>query len=360
MLKRILVIVLIGVVVGLVGYSIFAYVSRDPRPPALAKLNVGGTANVFVIVENRWRAAYAKSAGVDVKYASTGSTKGIQAMINKETAIAFTHAPLTHEQKEKAKAKGGEVVQIPVILCAVVPVYNIKELNDKPPLNFSGAVLADIFLGKITQWDDGELAKLNKGVKLPPTKIVTVHRSDSSGTTFIFADFLHGTSGPWRDKMGKPKNELSWPENSVGAERNLGVFMQVQETNGAIGYVDLLQMASGDVPYGAVENKDKTDFIHAKASNMTAAAESLLPAIPADLTFTLTNKTGKDAYPICSAIWAVCYKNQPTAQHKQVTEFLTWVVHDGQEYAEPASYAPLPKELTNRADEMIKSIKPGS
>ncbi len=308
-------------------------------------------------MENRWRTGYRKH-GIEAKYDSTGSTKGIERMIAKKYAVAFTHAPLAEGQVQEAKAKGGDVVHIPVVLCAVVPVYNLKELKEKPPLNFTGEVLAKIFLGNITRLQDDEaIAKLNKGVELPATKIVVVHRSDSSGTTFIFADYLHAISKAWRDTVVKPTNEIDWPRESVGMERNDGVFQHVKATDGAIGYVDLVHVARTGMTYGAIQNEEKSDFIHPQAKNLTAAAKSLVGHFPEDLTFSLVNKPGTDAYPICGAIWAVCYQNQPAQQQKDIVDFLQWVTHDGQQFAGDDAYAPLPEELVERADAKIKSIK---
>ncbi len=355
-MKRIVIIVLAGAVI--VGGSYFAskeFTKVEPRvrPPVL---QMGGTSNVKVIMENRWRTGYRKH-GIEAKYDSTGSTKGIERMIAKKYAIAFTHARLAEDQMKEAKANGGDVVHIPVVLCAVVPIYNVKELKGKPPLKFTGEVLADIYLGKITRWDDEAIAKLNEGVELPATKIIIVHRSDSSGTTFIFADYLHAVSKAWRDKVAKPKSEIDWPADSVGMERNDGVFEHVKITEGAIGYVDLVHVARTRMTYGALENQDKSAFIHPSAENLTAAAKSLAGHIPEDLTFSLVNQRGADAYPICGAIWAVCYQNQPAQQQKQIVDFLQWVTHDGQEFAGEDAYAPLPDELIERVDAKIKSIK---
>jgi phosphate transport system substrate-binding protein len=183
-----------------------------------------------------------------------------------------------------------------------------------------------------------------------------VHREDSSGTTFIFTDYLYGASPTWQKEVGKPANEVKWPVG-VGKPRSSGVAWYVGDTEGAISYLDMLHVLHGELSYGAVENKDKTAFIHAKADNVTAAAQSLSGRVPEDLTFGLTNETGKDAYPICGSIWAVCYQKQPAAQQKQVVDFLRWVTHEGQQSAGSMSFAPLPEELVRLADEKIKTIQ---
>jgi phosphate transport system substrate-binding protein len=159
-----------------------------------------------------------------------------------------------------------------VVLCAAVPIYSLKGLEEGPPLKFTGEVLADIYLGKIEKWNDPALKKLNEGVDLPDTPITAVHREDSSGTTFIFADFLYGSSEAWRQRVGPADSAVKWPVG-VGATRNHGVASHVYTTEGAIGYVDLAQALAWKLAYGAVQNKDKTDFIHANSENMTASVK---------------------------------------------------------------------------------------
>jgi phosphate ABC transporter phosphate-binding protein len=348
--------VLVGVGIGILIYKAPAFFITNEEPAPRPHLKMGGTSVAQIIVENRWKTAYRDERGVLVQYESTGSTNGITQMIDKKYAICFTHGALTEEQKKQAKDKGGDVVHIPVTLCAVVPVYNVKELNGKPPLNFTGEVLADIYRGKIEKWNDQALKKLNEGVELPDTKIVVVHREDSSGTTYIFTDYLAGTSEPWQKEIGAGKSEIKWPVGVAKARTN-GVAEYVRETDGAIGYVDLMNAWNAELEYGAVQNKDKTAFIHAEADNMAAAAKGLAAEVPEDLTFKLTNKPGKDAYPICGGVFAVCYQNQPASEKQLVAEFLHWVTHDGQKYARRTSYAPLPEDLVERIDKKLETIR---
>jgi phosphate transport system substrate-binding protein len=355
---RLLVIVLVGAGLGVLVYYSPAFFIKDDAPPPYAHLNTGGTSVVSFLLENKWRGVYRKEKEVEVDYDSTGSTQGVTQMIEKKYAVGFTHAPMTEDQRKEARGRGGEVVQIPVVICAVVPIYNVKELKDKPPVQFTGEVLADIFLGKIDRWNNPALQKLNEGVALPDTKITVVHREDSSGTTFIFTDYLHGASAAWRKEVGAAGSKVKWPAGT-GVARNHGVADTVYRTEGAIGYVDLLYASYGDgqLRHGAVRNKDDSAFIHAESEKMTAALSGLIDAIPDDLTFGLTNKPGKDSYPICGAVWAVCYQDQPAADQKRVADFLHWVTHEGQKYAKNMSYAPLPEKLVRRVDEKIKSIK---
>jgi phosphate transport system substrate-binding protein len=347
----------------LVGGGLAALIYYSPAffagegKPSSAQLKTGGTSVVSLMFDNGWRREYSKAKGVEIDYESTGSTKGIDGMIERRYAIAFTHAPLSDEQRKKAQDEGGEVLQIPISLCAVVPLYNLPQLKDKPPLKFTGAVLADIFLGKITRWNDPALARLNDGVTLPDTDIVVVHREDSSGTTLIFTGYLHETSEAWRQAVGRPANELKWPVG-VGKARSHGVALHVRLTEGAIGYVDLAYAQGPHAgQFGAVQNKDATAFIHAEPRYMTAALKEQLDKVPGDLTFRLTNQPGADSYPISGGIWAVCYQNQPAATQQQVADFLSWATHKGQKIATLLSYAPLPPELVQRVDEKVKLIK---
>ena len=355
-LLRVLVILLVGGGLCFLVYSSPALLFREAKSPDSVHLKTGGTSVADIIIDNRWRNVYRKAKGIEVDYESTGSTAGIRQMIDGKYALAFTHAPLTEEQKKEARGKGGEVVQIPVVLCAVVPAYNVKELKDKPPLKFTGEVLADIYLGKIDRWNDPALKKLNEGADLPDTKITVVHRSDSSGTTFLITDYLAQESEAWRRQVGEAASEVKWP-TGVGMNRNQNVKGHVATTEGAIGYVDLVHVSNGDLPYGAVQNKDKTAFIHAEAKNMTAAAQQVIADLPEDLAFNLINKPGKDSYPICGVIWAVCYQAQPASNQKKVVDFLHWATHEGQQFATSVSYAPLPDELVPRVEQRLQSIK---
>jgi phosphate transport system substrate-binding protein len=359
---RITIIVLVGAALCVAAYYAPGFFIKEDKS-TVVHLKTGGTSVAQILMENRWRTTYLKEKGIEVDYDSTGSTSGVQRMIDKQYVIGFTHAPLTEKQKKQAQEKGGEVVQIPVALCAVVPIYNLKELKGegKPPLKFNGEVLAGIFLGKIKKWNHPALQKLNEQVTLPDTDIIVVHREDSSGTTKIFAEYLAGASTAWPKDL-EVDNKVNWPvedkERTAFKSRNHGVAMHVMVTEGAIGYVDLLHAYGEEtLQYGAVENKEHA-FIHAEAKNMTAAVKEVLAEGSDELALaTLTNRPGKESYPICGAIWAVCYQNQPASSQKDVVDFLTWVTHDGQQYAQGMSYAPLPEELTKRAEQKLKSIK---
>jgi phosphate transport system substrate-binding protein len=363
------------------GVGLFAYFSpgsfvKDNNSAPPERLKTGGTSVAAHLMENRWRTAYRKDKGVEIEYVSVGSTEGIKHLTDKEYAICFTHAPLTEEQRKSAQDKGGAVVHVPVVLCAVVPVYNVKELKDKDePLNFTAELLANIFVGNVKKWNDQAIKDLNPNVAgvLPDTAIVVVHRKDSSGTTLLFTHYLQGASKTWQGKVGRAGSEVPWPVG-VGAERSRGVADLVARTEGAIGYVDLLyawddapldpavkepvRAAAESAPqYGAVRNGDDTAYIHPRAENITAAAQAALGDLGDEGKFHLTNRSGKDSYPICGVIWAVCYQEQPAAEQKKVVDFLRWLTHEAQPFAAGMSYAPLPKELVTHAEDKINSIK---
>jgi phosphate transport system substrate-binding protein len=333
------------------------FIEEKAPPKEYPRLQIGGTSTIAVIVENRWKGKIREDKGVELAYESTGTTKGVSHLIDGTFTIAFTHGPLSAEQRSQAAEKG-EVVHVPVLLIGVTPVYNLKALKGKPALKLNGQVLADIFLGKITTWNDPALRALNPGVELPPTKITVVHREESSGTTQIFTEYLDAVSaGAWRAKAGPPRSEANWP-TGVAAPRNLGVATLVAKTEGAIGYIDRLFATYQELAldYPAIENNVK-EFIKAEPKNMTAAAAAVLAQIPDDLNFDLTNKSGPDACPISGLIYAVCYRNQPEARRQQVIDFLHWVTHEGQPDPTKMPYAPLPPELVKRIEKKLETIK---
>jgi phosphate ABC transporter phosphate-binding protein len=355
-----IVLVAIGATLALSIYYAPTLLVREEKPATYEHLKVGGTSVVAVIAENRWKTAFRNKTGVEVDYESTGSSSGVNKLIDGNFAIAFTHAPLTEEQKKKAEAKG-PVLHIPVLLCGVAPIYNVKELKDKPPMKFTGEVLAKIFLGTITKWDDKELQALNPELMpLPSTPIEVIHREDSSGTTYLLSEFLYATSKAWRDKYEHPSSEIRW-EVGKGVSRSLGIALEVYTTEGAIGYVDRHFTSYDDMVlnYGAVKNeyKEKPTFVRAEPENLVAALQGAYPAIPEDLTFSLADKPGASTYPISGVVYAVCYQQQPESQRQKVSDFVHWITHEGQEWVKRSTYAPLPPELVARLDQRLALIK---
>jgi phosphate transport system substrate-binding protein len=282
-------------------------------------------------------------------------------MADAEFAVAFTHAPMSDEQRKKAKEKSGEVVHLPILLCGVAAVYNVKELKGKPGLNLTGPVLADIFLGKIKTWNDPAIKKLNPDADLPATQIKVVHRSDSSGTTLIFTNYLATVSPAWREKFGPGRSEIKWPTGE-GVPRTLGVVREVYNTEGAIGYIDRLFTSFEEMKLSAaaIQNKDGTAFVTAEPANMTAAVAGMFADIGDDLTFDPANRSGKASYPITGVIYAICYRKQPDDRQRTVHDFLKWATHEGQKFANPMRYATLPPELVHRVEQKLKSLESAS
>jgi phosphate transport system substrate-binding protein len=361
MAGRIVAMLILGVCVGLVIYFWPNIVSSYYRPaPATSQLKTGGTSAILVLAENFWKGRYLKEKGVELVFDSVGSTPATSGMLDGDYSIAFTHAPASAELRDKAKAGGREIVHIPLMLCGVAPAYHVSELQGEKPLNFTGDVLAGIFLGKIQKWDDPSLKAVNPGVKLPSKKIIVVHRDDSSGTTQIFTEYLAAVSPEWQKEgvVGPGGQKIKWP-TGVAARRNQGMAIAIHTTEGSIGYVDRMFVTLQDITlnYGAVQNHDKTAFVRAEPANTTAALEATLDKVPEDLTFDLTDKPGKDSYPIAGVIYGLCSNVQPEGQKQQVVDFLRWAVHEGQASIAGVCFAPLPLELVPRIEKRLNGIK---
>jgi phosphate transport system substrate-binding protein len=279
---------------------------------------------------------------VKINYSSVGSGTGIKQLSDKTTDFGGTDAPMTDAQMKAAT--GGEIIHLPMVLGAVVPIYNVPGLDKDKPLVFSGPVLADIFRGKITAWNDPELAKLNPGVKLPDADITVVHRSDGSGTTYIWADYLSKVSKDFARSPGVGTT-LNWPvENKIGAKGSEGVSGVVDKTPGTISYVELIYALQNNIAYGDVINA-AGKRMHASLESVTAAAAAVKNP-PADLRMSITNAEGDDAYPISSFTYVILYTNQADAtKGRALVDFLKWAVTDGQKYAPELKYAPLPEGI---------------
>jgi phosphate transport system substrate-binding protein len=314
---------------------------------------INGSGSSFVApMMKKWAGAYNKAKGVEVDYNSTGSGTGVTQMTERQTDFGCTDAPMNDEQLQKAKANGGDVIHVPLVMGGVVPAYNLPDIEK--PLNFTGPILADIFLGKIKKWNDPALVKINEGVKLPDLDIVVASRSDASGTSYIFTDYLSKVSPAWNEKVGK-STQPKWP-TGLSAPKNDGVAGLVSGTKGAIGYVELIYaLDKKSLQYGAVQNT-AGQFLRASLESVTAAAANAKD-IPEDLRFSLTNAEGKDSYPISGTVWMVTYVKHPKDKAIALTEFLTWVLHDGQDLTQELHYARLPKELVDRAEKKVALIK---
>jgi len=335
---------MIAVVAGLVVIAASA-------PCQAQSLNGSGSSFVGPMM-SKWSRDYKKARDIEINYTTVGSGKGIAQLLGQDTDFACTDAPLTDEQVQKAKAAGGEVIHLPLLLGGVVPAYNLDEI--KEPLRLTGPVLADIFLGKITRWNDPAIKELNAGVDLPDKNIAVLHRDDSSGSTAIFTDYLAKVSNEWKNKAGAG-TQIKWPVGE-GHKGNEDLAAAITRTPGAIGYVDLIHALQKKLKHAKIKNGEG-NFVQGSLEGVTAAAEGALTALADDLRFSLTNAPGKDAYPISGATWAVVYVKQKGDRGQRVVDFLTWITHDGQESVTDLYYARLPKGLVQRGEAKLKSIE---
>jgi phosphate ABC transporter phosphate-binding protein len=325
-------------------------------PRAASRLEGGGSTFIGPMMQE-WAALYEKETGVQVDYTLGGSGKGISSMINRTYDFGCSDAPANKDQLEEARKNGGAVVHIPLAMGAIVPAYNLREVEK--PLKFTGPVLARIYLGQITKWNDPALKELNPGVDLPDKSIVVVRRSDPSGSTFIFTNYLDKVSDEWKKSKLGYNTEINWPAGvGDGAKGTDGVAAQVASTPGAIGYIELLYaMKNQDkIRFGSVRNKRGQDKL-ASLEAVTAAAEGGLQEVPDDLCVILTDMDGDEAYPICGMVWAVMYVQQPPDKGKALADFFTWVVHDGQEHTAGLHYARLPAGLVSRVEKKLAALQ---
>ena len=307
---------------------------------AQQKVQINGAGATFPYpIYSKWFSEYNKlHPSVEINYQSIGSGGGIRQLSNQTVFFGATDGPMTPEQMLAAP---GKILHLPTVLGAVVPVYNIPGVSTQ--LKFTGALLADIFLGKITKWNDPTIMKLNPGVNLPGTDITVVHRSDGSGTSYIFVDYLAKLSAEWKQKVGVA-TAVNWPVG-VGGKGNEGVSGLVTQTPGSIGYVELIYALQNKVSYGAVQNM-AGDFVTATVESVSAAAAEAVKSMPADFRVSITNAPGKGVYPISSFTWLLLYENpKDKAQAKVMVDFVKWALTDGQKFAPDLGYAPLPEAV---------------
>jgi phosphate ABC transporter phosphate-binding protein len=321
-------------------------------PGGVTRLNGSGATFIEPMMK-RWAAEYYKAKAVEVNYQGKGSGAGKNEMIAGTSDFGSSDAPMSDKEIAEARQKGGDVIHVPLAMGAVVPAYNISGLNQQ--LTFGGPTLAGIFMGKITTWNDDAIKKENPGIDLPDKKIAVTHRSDGSGTTYIFTDYLCKVSPEFEKAIGRGTS-LKWPEGLVGSNGNPGVASFVSQTDGAIGYVELIYALQNKINYGKVINKEGNAVLGSLES-VTRAAEAALTEIPADLRYSLTDAPGKDAYPIAGTNWAVLYVNQPAGKKEALQAFLMWLTHDGQKFCEDLHYAKLPPGLVERCTKKIESIQ---
>jgi phosphate transport system substrate-binding protein len=301
----------------------------------------------------KWLSEYGKvHENIKIDYQSLGSGAGIKQLKEQTVDFGASDAPL---KDEDIKTFSGEVVHIPTVLGAVVITYNLAGVNQ--PLRFSPDVIADIYLGKLKKWNDPRIVADNPGVTLPANDITVVHRSDSSGTSAVFTDYLSKVSPEWKEKVGAGVSP-SWP-TGIGGKGNEGVTGQVKNTPNTIGYVELAYAMQNKLPVALVKNQGG-NFVEPTIDTVTAAAASFAASTPEDLRVSITNAPGAQVYPISSYTYILVYKDQKdAAKGKALVDFVWWGIHDGQSFAKDLHYAPLPADIAKRAEAKISSIMHG-
>jgi phosphate transport system substrate-binding protein len=316
---------------------------------ASAQMTINGAGATFPYpIYSKWFDAYAKvDPSVRFNYQSIGSGGGQKQILAQTVDFGASDGPMSDDNLAKAP---GKLLHIPTVAGADVVAYN---LPGDPPLKLDADTIAGIFLGQITKWNDPKIAATNPGVSLPDRDIVVVHRSDGSGTTYIWTDYLSKISPQWKEKVGT-NTSVNWP-TGIGGKGNEGVAGQIKQTPGSLGYVELIYAVQNKMPYADVKNK-AGEFVKATLESITAALATA--DIPDDFRFSITNAPGKDAYPVCGATWLLVYQQQKDAtKGKKLVEFLKWAEKDGEKMAKDLEYAPLPDALQQRVLKRIDEIK---
>ncbi|MDI3254959.1 MAG: phosphate ABC transporter substrate-binding protein PstS [Bacillota bacterium] len=313
------------------------------------KINGAGATFPYPIY-SKWFSEYsAQHPGVQINYQPIGSGGGIRQVTSGTVDFGASDGPMSDEQLKASKVK---IVHIPTVLGAVVPIYNLPGVNAE--LKFAPDVLADIYLGKINNWSDARIAKDNPGVKLPNTDIIVAHRSDGSGTTYIFTDYLSKVSTDWKNSVGR-NTAVAWPKG-IGGKGNEGVAGLVRQMPGAIGYVELIYALQNKIPFGYVKNA-AGNWVKASIEGVTEAAASV-KQMPADYRVSITNAPGKNAYPIASFTWLLIPNPAPNAENgKVIKDFLNWMLDHGQSETSSLYYAPLPENVKQKVKATVSQLK---
>ncbi len=298
----------------------------------------------------KWFDEYGKAHNVAINYQPLGSGAGIRQIQAGTVFFGASDGPMTNDQLLASPSK---ILHFPTVLGGVAPLYNLPGVSSE--LKFTGPLLADLFLGKITKWNDPAIAKLNPGVKLPDTDITIVHRSDGSGTTYIWCDYLAKVSPEWKQKVGV-NTAVNWPAG-VGGKGSDGVTGLVKQTPGSLGYVELTYALQNKIDFGSVQNASG-EFVKASTETVSAAAAAAANAMPKDFRVSITNAPGKGVYPISSFTWMLLYEApKDKAQGKIMVDFMKWALTDGQKFATQLGYAPLPDPVVKLEMEALKQIK---
>ena len=322
--------------------------------PVAAQGLTGAGATFPNPIYTKWFDAYHKKTGVQINYQSIGSGGGIRQFTEGTVDFGASDGPMNESQ---IAAVNGNVLHVPTVLGAVVVTYNLPALGDTK-LKLDGNALVDIFIGRIIKWNDPKLVKLNPGLKLPDLDMVVVHRSDGSGTSYIFTDFLNKFSREWRDKVGYATS-VNWPVG-LGGKGNEGVTQQIKQTEGAIGYVELIYALSNGLGFAQIQNS-AGKFIEPSLGSVTSAAASAKLKSDTDFRVSITNPPGDDAYPIASFTWLLVQKDaKDAAKAKLIKDFLTWMITpEAQKMAEELKYAPLPADVVKLVQARLGTLKAG-
>jgi phosphate transport system substrate-binding protein len=313
-------------------------------------LNAAGATFPYPIYSKWFDLYHTSHSNVQINYQSIGSGGGIRQLLDKTVDFGASDGPMNDDQLKQATVP---ILHFPTVLGAAIPAYNVPGLQGD--LNFTPEALSGIFLGTVTKWNDPAIASANPGVKLPGDDIVVVHRSDGSGTSYIWTDYLSKVNPAWQSKVGKGTS-VNWPVG-LGGKGNEGVSALVQQTPGSLGYVELIYAIQNHMPYGKVKNSSGA-FVKADLASVSAAAAAAAKFIPDDFRVSITNPEGKAAYPIASFTWLLIpSKFSDSAKRDVVKDFLKWALTDGQQYAEALSYAKLPKEVVAKEMKAIAQIQ---
>jgi phosphate transport system substrate-binding protein len=320
--------------------------------PAAAQSLTGAGATFPNPIYTKWFDAYSKKTGIKINYQSIGSGGGIRQFTEGTVDFGASDGPMNESQ---IQAVNGNVLHVPTVLGAVAVTYNLPTLGDTK-LKFDGNLLVDIFMGRVTKWNDPKIAALNPGVKLPDIDLIVVHRSDGSGTTYVFTDYLNKFSREWKDKVGYATS-VNWPAG-LGGKGNEGVTQQVKQTEGALGYVALIYAISNNLPYAQVKNATG-NFILPSLETVTAAAAGAKLEKDTDFRVSITNAPGAQAYPIASFTWLLVKKdNKDPAKAKLIRDFLAWMITpEAQAMAADLHYAPLPGPVVALVQARLPTLK---
>jgi len=323
--------------------------------PAVAQTTLNGAGATFPYpMYSKWFSDYHKlHSEVQINYQSIGSGGGIRQVTEGTVDLGASDMPMTDAQLAEAQGKlKTKILNLPSVLGAVVPAYNIPGVSGE--VKFTPDALAEIFLGRVTKWNDKAITSVNPGVNFPDRDIIVIHRSDGSGTSFIWTDYLSKVSSDWKNQVGSGTS-VKWPIG-LGGKGNEGVAGSIRQLQGSIGYVELIYAVQNNIPFGSVRNAAGV-FLKASLEGVTAAAASA-PKMPADFRVSITNAPGKDAYPISSFTWLLIpQQSKDAAKGKILADFLNWMVTDGQKMTNALSYAPLPDAVVQKEKEAIKQIK---